>query len=249
MSDSLYTYTDVYVYIGNVTRRPTGPVLPHRIAYLRVSTEEQADSGLGLAAQRSAILADCTRRGWDPPTFIIDDGYGAKTLDRPGITAALDDLAGCRADTLIVAKLDRLSRSLLDFANVVERARKQGWDLVALDTPVDMSTPTGEMMAGIVALFAQYERRLIAERTVAALRAKKASGARLGRPRLLSDATATRIAAMRAAGATVRAIATTLTAEGVPTATGLGTWHPTAVARALRSLQLDAEAEAAARVA
>lgn len=216
----------------------------YRVAYVRVSTDEQADSGLGLAAQRSAIVAECTRRGWEEPTFIADDGYGAKNLDRPGITRALDELAAGRATVLIVAKLDRLSRSLLNFAELVERARNQGWELVALDTPVDMTTPTGEMMAGIVALFAQYERRLIAERTKAALRAKKAQGARLGRPRLLPDETAQRIATMRAAGTTVRAIATALTADGVPTATGRTTWHPTAVARALRSLSLDAEAEA-----
>ena len=127
----------------------------------------------------------------------------------------------------------------------MERARREGWELVALDTPVDMSTQTGEMMAGIVALFAQYERRLIAERTRAALRAKKAAGARLGRPRLLPDATAHRIVAVRAAGATVRSISATLMAEAVPTATGRTTWHPTAVARALHSVALDNEAMAA----
>ncbi len=220
--------------------------VPDRIAYLRVSTEEQADSGLGLAAQRASILAECDRRGWEVPRFVVDDGYGARTLDRPGIAAALADLATSRASTLIVAKLDRLSRSLLDFANVVERARRQGWDLVALDTPVDMSTPTGEMMAGIVALFAQYERRLIAERTRAALRAKKAAGARLGRPRVLPEATALRIAEMRAAGATLRGIAEALTAEAVPTAMGLTKWHPTTVVRTLRSLALDAESASAA---
>ena len=226
-------------------KRSTTGEHPTRVAYLRVSTDEQADSGLGLAAQRSAIQAECARRGWEEPTFVSDDGYSAKNLDRPGIGRVLDALATGQANVLIVAKLDRLSRSLLNFAELVERARKQGWELVALDTPVDTTTPTGEMMAGIVALFGQYERRLIAERTKAALRAKKARGARLGRPRLLPDQTLQRIARMRAEGTTLRAVATTLTAEGVPTATGLTTWHPTAVVRALRSLSLDAEAEAA----
>ena len=68
-------------------------------------------SGLGLTAQRTAITAECTRRGWDEPTWIIDDGFSAKSLERPGITAALGDLAAGRVETLIVAKLDRLSRS------------------------------------------------------------------------------------------------------------------------------------------
>ncbi len=216
-----------------------------RLAYVRVSTEEQADSGLGVAAQRAAILADCARRGWDEPTFIVDEGYSAKNLDRPGITQVLDALGSGAASTVMVAKLDRLSRSLLDFAGLVERARREGWELIALDTPVDMSTPTGEMMAAIVATFGQYERRLIADRTKGALRAKKAAGARLGRPRLLPDATLYRIGAMHDAGASVRAIASILTDEAVPTATGGAIWHPTAVGRALRSLALDREAASA----
>lgn len=224
---------------GRKTTRPT-----YRIAYLRVSTEEQGASGLGLAAQRSMIEAECQRRGWDEPTYITDVATG-KHLDRPGMADALDALTAGRASTLIVAKQDRLTRSLVDFAGLIERARADRWELVALDSKLDMSTPTGEMVAGIMAVTAQHERRLIAERTRSALAAKKAAGARLGRPRLLSDDVAQRIADLRAAGGTVRGVAAQLTAEGVPTATGGTVWHPTAVARALRSLDLDAEARSA----
>lgn len=79
-----------------------------------------------------------------------------------------------------------------------------------------------------------------------ALPAKKAAGARLGRPRLLPDATLHRIAAMRGDGMSVRAVSQTLTEDGVPIPTGCRTWHPTAVARAAKSLALDAEAAARA---
>lgn len=88
--------------------------------------------------------------------------------------AALEAVEGGQADALCVAKLDRLSRSLLDFAGLMERSRKRGWSLVALDLGVDTSTPSGEMMASVLATFAQFERRLIGERTRAALAEKRA---------------------------------------------------------------------------
>jgi len=223
-------------------RKVQGPC--YRIGYLRCSTEEQAVSGLGLTAQRTAITAECARRGWDEPTWIIDDGFSAKSLERPGITAALADLAAGRADTLIVAKLDRLSRSLVDFAGLVEQARREGWAVLALDSPTDMSTPQGAAMAAVLAVFSELERKLIGARTADALAAKKAAGARLGRPRVLPDDVLDRIATMRASGLSLRAIATALAAEGTPTATG-GLWHASTVASALRSADLDTEAREA----
>ena len=70
-----------------------------------------------------------------------------------------------RADGLVVSKLDRLSRSMLDFTAVMAKAQKQGWALVALDCAVDTTTPAGEAMAHVLATFAQFERRLIGQRT------------------------------------------------------------------------------------
>lgn len=86
------------------------------------------------------------------------------------------------ACTLVVSKLDRLSRSLVQFAELMERSRRKGWSLVALDLGVDTSTPAGEMMASVLASFAQYERRLIGQRTRDALAVKREQGVRLGRP-------------------------------------------------------------------
>ncbi len=106
----------------------------------------------------------------------------------------------------MVAKLDRLSRSLLDFALLMERSQREGWSIVALDLGVDTTSPGAEMMANVMASFSQFERRLIGERTSAALQAAKARGQRLGRPRQLSRRVVRRIVRERTAGATPAAI-------------------------------------------
>jgi DNA invertase Pin-like site-specific DNA recombinase len=147
-------------------------------AYLRVSTEEQADSGAGLDAQRAAIETEAARRGWTIIAWHVDAGVSGKSLNRPALMEALADVREGRAASLVVAKLDRLSRSLLDFAGVMADAQRAGWNLVALDLGLDLSTPSGEMMASIMAVYAQFERRLIGQRTSAALAAKRAAGVR-----------------------------------------------------------------------
>src|SRR5262249_40156314 len=146
------------------------------IGYVRCSTEEQADSRAGLDAQRAAILAEARRRGWDEAdlTIVEDAGFSGRDLRRPGIEEALESLRRRNADTLVVSKLDRLSRSLVDFAGLMARASREKWALIALDLNVDTSTPAGEAMAAMLATFAQFERRLIGERTKAALAMKKA---------------------------------------------------------------------------
>jgi DNA invertase Pin-like site-specific DNA recombinase len=205
------------------------------IAYVRVSTDEQADSRAGLEAQRNAIAVECARRGWQIVQLIEDAGYSAKDLKRPGVQQAMDALAAGKADALVVAKLDRLSRSMLDFTAVMATAQKQNWALVALDCAVDTTTPAGEAMANILATFAQFERRLIAERTAAALAVKKAQGGRLGRPASIPDRLAKRIVRMRERGLTLQAICDTLNAEQVPTPRGGAMWRPTSLRAVLTS--------------
>ena len=207
------------------------------IGYTRVSTEEQADSGLGLAAQRAAILAEAERRGWTLLEVVEDLGYSGKDLRRPGIVAVLDALRHHEADALVVAKLDRLSRSMLDFAGILDRAKREHWAVVALDMAVDTTTPAGEMMVNVVAVFAQFERRLISERTRAALAEKVRRGFKLGRPVEMSEEVRARIVAEREAGATCSAIARRLTAEGVPTAQDGKRWYPSTVRAALLSIE------------
>jgi DNA invertase Pin-like site-specific DNA recombinase len=199
------------------------------IAYVRVSTDEQADSRAGLEAQRRAIAAECARRGWQIVQVIEDAGYSAKDFKRPGVQEAMRALEASEANALVVAKLDRLSRSMLDFTAVMAKAHKQSWALVALDCAVDTTTPAGEAMANVLATFAQFERRLIAERTKAALAVKKAQGVRLGRPASIPEQLAKRIVRMRSRGLTLQAICDTLNAERVPTPRGGAFWRPTSL--------------------
>src|SRR6476646_10299620 len=163
------------------------------LGYVRVSTSEQASKGAGLEAQRRAILAECKRRGWHLVETIEDAGYSARDLRRPGIQAALRALERGEASALVVAKLDRLSRSMLDFSKLMAKASREHWALVALDVAVDTSTPSGEAMANMLATFAQFERRLISQRTREALAVKRAQRVRLGRPPSIPAELAARI--------------------------------------------------------
>lgn len=208
--------------------------------YGRVSTDEQAGSGLGIGAQRQAVEQAAAQRGWTTVCWHADEGYSGKDLARPAIAQLLDVLDR-DGGVLIVAKLDRLSRSVHDFAGVAERARRHGWSLIVLDLGVDTSTPAGALMANVLASFAEYERLLIGARTRDALAQLKAQGVRLGRPVLLSTETRLRIADERAAGRSLRAIADDLTAEQIPTAQGGERWHASTVAAVLRSLDTDRE--------
>jgi DNA invertase Pin-like site-specific DNA recombinase len=211
---------------------------PRVLAYLRVSTDEQGKSGLGLSAQREAIRAEALRRGWADLMYLADEGASAKSLDRPAIQEALGILAAGAADVLVVSKLDRLSRSLLDFASLMERSQREGWAVVALDLGVDTSTAAGEMMAHVMASFAQFERRLISERTSAALEAAKRRGQRLGRPIATPEPVRRRIAREKARGRTLQAIADRLNADEIPTASGKP-WGTSSVQKVLLSVQRD----------
>lgn len=204
------------------------------LGYVRVSTEEQADSGAGLAAQTSALRAEAQRRGW-ALELVEDAGYSGKDLKRPGLAAALDQLDRRDADVLVVSKLDRLSRSVRDFGGLLDRATKRGWSVVCLDLGVDTTTPVGEFTANVVASASQYERRLIGQRTRDALRERRAAGVVLGRPRVLGDDVVGRILSERRKGRSLRAIADALTNEGVTTARGGPRWSASSVQAVLQS--------------
>lgn len=201
------------------------------IGYTRVSTEEQGRSGLGLDAQRKAIAAHAAAKGWEV-VWLSDEGLSAKSLDRPALQDALALLKGREAEALVVSKLDRLSRSVQDFAGLLAIAKKQHWAVNALDVGVDTTTSGGELVANVMAAVAQWERRAIGERTSVALRAAQARGVKLGRPRAVSGAALQRLCELRAQGMSQGRIAEVLNAECVPTAHG-GRWHTSTVARVL----------------
>jgi len=180
-------------------------------------------------AQRHAIRAEAQRRGWSLEEIVEDAGYSAKDLRRPGIGVVLERMASGEADVLVVSKLDRLSRSLIDFAQTMATAQREGWALVALDLGVDTATPGGEMMANVLASFAQYERRIIGQRTRDGLAAKKAAGVKLGRRSTLPLEVVERILEAHQAGDTLAAIARGLEADGVATGQGGLRWYPASV--------------------
>jgi DNA invertase Pin-like site-specific DNA recombinase len=122
---------------------------------------------------------------------------------------------------------------MLDFTAVMAKAQKQGWALVALDCAVDTTTPAGEAMANVLATFAQFERRLISQRTREALAVKKAQGVRLGRPRTMPASVRRRIEREHKQGTSLSAIAAGLNESGVPTAHGGAQWHASTVRKAL----------------
>ncbi|MCM0620028.1 recombinase family protein [Nocardioides bruguierae] len=200
------------------------------VAYTRVSTGDQVASGAGLDSQQDSIGAEVSRRGWTLLETYTDAGVSGKSIaNRPALAEALEAVESGQAGTLVVAKLDRLSRSLLDFAELMARAQCSGWNLVALDLGIDVSTPAGEFLASVMASAAQWERRIIGQRTKDALAAKKAAGVRLGRPSVVPAGVLDRIAHGRSSGRSLRAIAADLTAAGVPTARGGTAWSGSSV--------------------
>jgi len=217
------------------TSNATGAEPLRVIAYVRVSTEEQARSGAGIAAQRRLIGRACRERGWQLVAIEADEAASGKsTRNRPALARTLDALEAGDAGGLIVAKLDRLSRSVRDFCEMLDRSQRQRWALVCLDLGLDTSTPTGKFTAQIIAAVAELERELIGQRTREALAEKRAAGVHIGRPQSIPPNLAERIRAMRAAGATLEGICDTLTAEGIPTPRGGAQWRPSSIVRALR---------------
>src|SRR5262249_51473202 len=135
-------------------------------------------------------------------------------------------------------------------AAVTAKARAESWKLVVLDLGVDTSTPSGEMLANVLASFAQFERRLIGQRTAEALRAKKAAGVRLGRPPVVPAAVRVRIRSARASGMTLAAIAEQLDRDHVACGHGASRWRPSTVARICRPGRLrDGQSNAMNRAA
>ncbi|MGO9153993.1 recombinase family protein [Mycobacterium sp.] len=198
-------------------------------AYTRVSTEEQADIRNGLEAQRAAIDVEAKRRGWKLEHY-ADEGASGKYINS-NLREVLRLLASGQGDGLVVAKMDRLARSIINAADIMERAQNQGWSLVVLDLGVDLTTASGRLIAQVMSSFAEYERAQISERTKASLDAKKRRGERIGRPRVVQPGIVRRIVMDRNAGQTYERIARALSAEGILSPLGKPSWQASTVRR------------------
>jgi DNA invertase Pin-like site-specific DNA recombinase len=210
------------------------------ISYLRVSTDRQGQSGLGLDAQRAAVLSFLNGGNWALQAEFVEIERGRRS-DRPELAAALSACKKHRAK-LVVAKLDRLSRNVA----FISRLMESGVDFVAADMP-----HANRLTVHILAAVAEHERDAISTRTKAALAAAKARGRVLGGPKLAfvralgsaankksADQFAANIVPLirqiqESGGTSLRAIASALSARGVPTARG-GEWTAVQVANALR---------------
>jgi DNA invertase Pin-like site-specific DNA recombinase len=221
------------------------------ISYSRVSTDEQGRSGLGLEAQRATVAAHVAAAGAALLAEYVEVESGGAD-DRPELARALAHARRTGA-TLIVAKLDRLSRNQSFLMRVYEGTGEGG--VVFCDLPTIPAGPVGKFIVQQMAAVAELERGLISARTKAALAAARARGVVLGGyrgappPPSAAGVAARRRAAqehagrladivrpMRDAGATLQVIADRLAAEGVRAAGGGSAWTATAVRRVLARL-------------
>lgn len=147
------------------------------VCYLRVSTDKQADRGVSLDAQRAKLTAYASLYDLDVIDTVVDAGVSASSLDRPGLRRALDLLRTGKARALVVVKLDRLTRSVRDLGDLVERYFADGkLALLSVSEQVDTRTAAGRLVLNVLGSVSQWEREAIGERTSAAMRYKASAG-------------------------------------------------------------------------
>jgi site-specific DNA recombinase len=211
------------------------------IGYIRVSTEQQANEGVSLEAQKAKIAAWCVTNDYELVNVFVDAGISGKSMDkRPGLQDAMKSLK--KGMALVSYSLSRLARSTKDALSIGETVAKRKADMVSLSEQIDTTTAAGKMMFQMLAVLAEFERNLVAERTTNALQHKKATnqkytnitpyGFEAIEGRLVQvqaeAAVVAEIQAARAGGNTLQSIADNLNGRGIPTKTGK-TWQPATI--------------------
>jgi DNA invertase Pin-like site-specific DNA recombinase len=217
------------------------------VGYVRVSTEKQADLGVSLEAQTEKIRAMAVVQGAELVEVIVDAGESAKDLRRPGMTGLLELVDARAVDVVIIAKLDRLTRSVKDLADLMERFNRRGVALVSVAESLDTATAAGRLVLNIMTAVSQWEREAIGERTRDVMSHKRANGQRVGTVpfgcqlgpdgvhlelNAEEQAVLSRARELRELGYTLREVAEQLNAEGYRTRRG-SQWRPQYVAAAL----------------
>jgi site-specific DNA recombinase len=197
------------------------------VGYCRVSTNEQAEDGQSLATQRAVLERHAAERGDELVAVIEDPGESGKSLDRPGLQRALRMLADREVDGLVVVKLDRLTRSVRDVADLAEWFDRHSYALRALDLGMDTSTAAGKLALHVLAAASQFVRESISENTRAVLQERKRNGLPVGGPATSAEARA-EIERLYAEGVGLNEIARRLTASGISTSRG-GQWRASTV--------------------
>jgi len=218
------------------------------IGYVRVSTDRQAEQGVSLEAQEAKIRAMATVQGSDLLDVIVDGGESAKSLNRPGLQRLMALVNGGKVQAVIVAKLDRLTRSVKDLCGLLELFEKRKVALISVAEALDTGSAAGRLVITIMGAVSQWEREAIGERTRDALRHKRGNGERVGNIefgyRLSPDqrhlelepveqAAMQEIRDLRRQGHTLRGIAATLNSRGRRTRRGTA-WRLESVARVVK---------------
>lgn len=222
---------------------------PLALLYVRVSTDRQANEGHSLEEQERVLRLEAERRGYTNVEVIAELGKSAKAVsNRPVLIDALDRLDSGEAAALLGLDLDRLSRSVSDFAGMLHRAGRKGWTLVVVGLGgIDTSSAEGALVSHTLSAAAQYERSMISRRVTRQHEARRQRGETWGvttgpKPELSSE-TRSRIGAEREAGMTLGKIAEGLNNDAVKTARG-GKWHASTIAHVLKSLDREAAVSA-----
>ena len=222
------------------------------VAYIRVSTDKQAEHGVSLDAQQAKVRAYASLYDLDLVAVEIDAGVSAKSLDRPALARALGMLDSGEAEAILVVKLDRLTRSVADLGRLVDRyfARQNGPALLSVSEQIDTRSAAGRLVLNVLASVAQWEREATGERTSAAMAHKRAQGEYTGGrvpygwslgadavslvPMPAEQGVILCVGELRAAGLSLRAIATQLEKRGLLTRKG-SAWAPTQIKRLLEA--------------
>jgi DNA invertase Pin-like site-specific DNA recombinase len=230
------------------SRRIAKPTPERRtIGYVRVSTDDQAREGVSLAAQEARIDAYCAAMGFEVSAFVRDAGESAKSLKRPGIANLLEAVRRGEIERVVVAKLDRLTRSVRDLADLIDLCALNEVALVSVGETLDTSSAAGRMVVSMLGVVSQWEREAIAERTATALGHKRRQravygpvpfGFRREGDALISDGREQEALGealrMDREGASFREIGAMLAARGVDPHRGRS-WHASSVRAMLRS--------------
>ncbi len=150
------------------------------VGYIRVSSEEQKKSGLSIEAQEAKIRQMADTRDLKLAKVYKDEAESGKNLNRPAMREIMDGINAGRIGTLIVSKLDRMTRSLADLSNLLVVFQKKDIALMSVQETIDTSNATGRLMVQMIGMFAEWERGQIIERTKTALDRKREKGEKLG---------------------------------------------------------------------
>jgi DNA invertase Pin-like site-specific DNA recombinase len=158
--------------------------MPYAVLYSRVST---SDKGQNPEVQLVELRRFCSARQWNVVNEIVDHGYSGASDRRPGLAQLMSLVRNRQVDLVLVAKMDRLFRSLKHMVTTLDEFQSLGVQFISVGDQIDLTTASGRLMLHIIAAFAEFERALIRERTVAGLLFARSQGKTLGRPKKRDD--------------------------------------------------------------